>query len=146
MFTVERTIVIDRPQQEVFDFASDPAHAHEWLKVVKSKNWASEGPHGVGSTQRVVARFMGRDMEATNHYTVWDPPNQNVFKTLDSPLRIEEGMRFEPIGNSTKVTWSLHLETDGIFRLLEGLLKRQAESQSVPNLEALKRLLEAGTV
>ena len=116
MFTIERTIVINRPQQEVFDFASDPAHAHKWLKVVKSKNWTSEGSHGVGSTQRVVARFMGRDMEATNEYTVWDPRNQNVFKTLNSPLQIEEGMRFEPIGSSTKVTWSMHVETNGLFR------------------------------
>lgn len=145
MFTIERTIIINRPQQEVFDFASDPAHAHKWLKVVKSKNWSSESPHGVGSTQRVVARYMGRDMEATNEYTVWDPPNQNVFKTVNSPLQIEEGMKFEPTGNSTKVTWSMRLETNGIFRFFEGLFKRQAESQAVTNMETLKLLLEDDT-
>jgi carbon monoxide dehydrogenase subunit G len=146
MFTIEKSIVINRPQQDVFDFASDPAHAHKWLKVVKSKEWISAGPNGVGSTQRVVARYMGRNMEATNEYTVWDPPNQNVFKTLNSPLRIEEGLKFEPIGSSTKVTWSMHLETNGIFRLFEGLFKRQAESQAVTNLEGLKRLLEASNI
>lgn len=146
MFTIERTVIINRPQQEVFDFASDPAHAHQWLKVVKSKNWIAESPHGVGSTQRVVARYMGRDMEATNEYTVWDPPNQIVFKTLNSPLQIEEGMRFEPIGNNTQVTWRMHLETNGIIRLFEGLFKKQAESQALTNLETLKLLLEAGTL
>ena len=145
MFTIEKTIVINRPEQEVFDFASNPANAHKWQSNLKSKKWTSEGPHGVDSTQRVVARFLGRDMEATNEYTVWDPPNQNNFKTIDSPIPIEEGMRFDPNGNSTKVTWRMQLETGGFFKLVEGLLKKQAESQSVTNLEALKLLLEAGS-
>ena len=143
MFTIGKSIVINRPQQEVFEFASDPAHAHQWLQVIKSKEWSSAGPYGVGSTQRVIARYMGRDVEATNEYTAWDPTNQFVFKTVNGPILIEEGMKFESTGGSTKVTLSMHVETSGIFRLFEGLLKRQGESQSVTNLEALKRLLEA---
>jgi carbon monoxide dehydrogenase subunit G len=145
MFTIEKTIIINRPQQEVFDFASNPTNAHRWQGVIKSKEWTSEGPHGVGSTQRVVSRYMGLNLKVTNEYTLWDPPNQCSFKTIGSPLPIEEGMRFEPQGSSTKVTRRIHLETSGVFKLVEGLLRKQAESQLPIELEALKQLLEAGS-
>ena len=143
MFIVEKTIVINRPQQEVFDFAANPANAHKWQSVIKSKMWASEEPHGVGSIQHVISRFMGLNLKVTNEYTIWAPPNQNSFKTINSPLPIEEGMRFEPQGNSTKVTWRMRLEAGGVFKLVEGLLKKQTEKTFVSDLEALKHLLEA---
>ena len=142
MFTVEKTISINRPKQDVFDYASDPANAHKWQSVVKSKQWTSEDPPGVGSTQRFVSRFMGLNLKGTNEYTVWDPPNQYSFKTIDSPLPIEEGMRFESEGNSTKVTRHIQVEAGGVFKLLEGLLKKQAESQPETDLKVLKFLLE----
>jgi carbon monoxide dehydrogenase subunit G len=146
MFTIEKTIVINRPQKDVFDFASNPANTHKWQSVVKSKKWISEEPHGVGSTQRFVSRFMGLNLKGTNEYTVWDPPNQYSFKTIDSPLPIEEGMRFESEGNSTKVTWRMQVEAGGVFKLLEGLLKKQAENQPETDLKALKFILEEGSV
>lgn len=117
MFTIEKKIIINCPQQEVFDFASNPAKAHQWQSVIKSKEWTSAGPHGVGSTQRVVSRYMGLNLKVTNEYTLWDPPNQCSFKTIDSPLPVEEGMRFEPQGNSTKVIRRMQLETSGVFKL-----------------------------
>jgi len=30
MITVEKTVFINRPQQEVFDFASEPANSPKW--------------------------------------------------------------------------------------------------------------------
>jgi carbon monoxide dehydrogenase subunit G len=146
MFIVEKTIVINRPQQEVFDFVSNPANAHKWQSVVKSKKWISADPHGVGSIQSFNSRFMGLKLQGTNEFTVWDPPNQYSFETIDSPLPIEEGMRFESEVNSTKVTWRMQVEAGGVFKLLEGLLKKQAESQPETDLKALKFLLEEGTV
>jgi len=73
MFTIEKTKVIDRPQQDVFDFSSNPANDHKWHGIIKSKKWISEEPHGVGSTQRVVSRFIGLTLKGTNEYTVWPP-------------------------------------------------------------------------
>ena len=142
MFTIEKTIFINRTQQEVFDFTSDPANTHKWQSVVKSKHWISDEPHGVGSTQRFVSRFMGLNLKGTNEYIVWEPPNQYSFKTIDSPFSIEEGMKFESDGDSTKVTWHMRVEAGGVFKLLEGFLKKQAESQPEADLKALKSLLE----
>jgi hypothetical protein len=107
--------------------------------------WSSKGPHGVGSTQRAVARFLGRDIETASQITDLDPPNQHGFKSIGGPIPIEGGMKFEPEGNGTKVTMGGQIEAGGFFKLAEGLVKRQLGSQFVTNLEALKLLLESGS-
>lgn len=61
MYSIEKSIFINRPQQEVFDFESDPANVHKWETQEISVEWSSEGPHGVGSTQSSITRFLGRD-------------------------------------------------------------------------------------
>ena len=143
MFMVERSIFINSPQQEVFNYTYDPANAHKWQSQVLSVEWSSEGPHGVGSTQRAVARFLGRDIETNSQITVVDPPSQHGFKSVGGPIPIEGGMRFESEGDGTKVTMGGQLDVGGFFKLAEGLVKRQLESQFVTNLEALKLLLES---
>ena len=145
MLVLEKTIVINCPQKEVFDFVSDPANAHKWQSVVKSKEWISEDPHGVGSTQQFVSRFMGLNINGINEITVWDPPNQYSFKTINNPIKIEEGMKFESEGNSTKLTWHMQVNAGGIFKLMEGFLKKQGESQPETDLKTLKILLEEGS-
>jgi hypothetical protein len=52
-------------------------------------------------------------------------------------------MKFVTEGNGTKVTMAGQIEAGGFFKLAEGLVKKQLESQFVTNLEALKLLLES---
>jgi carbon monoxide dehydrogenase subunit G len=142
MITVEKTIFINRPQQAVFDYESDPANAHKWQSNFMSVEWTSAEPHGVGSTQRSVSRFLGRDIETTVQFTIWDPPNKTNAKSVSGPVQVEAEMKFEPEGNGTKVTLIGQLEAGGFFKLAEGLLKKQMERHFDTNLEALKILLE----
>jgi carbon monoxide dehydrogenase subunit G len=145
MFVIEETIVINRPHDAVFAFVSDPANAHQWQSVVSSKQWTSADPPGVGSQQRVDARWLGLNVESTNEYSVWDPPNEVRFTTSNGPFRIEEGIKLEPEGNSTKLTWDMRLESRGLFRLAEGFFKGQAIKTTASDLKTLKRILEQGS-
>ncbi|MFO7622997.1 MAG: SRPBCC family protein, partial [Anaerolineales bacterium] len=95
MFKLEKSIFINCPQQEVFDFASDPANIHKWQSNFISVEWTSEEQHGVGSTQRSVSRFLGRDIESTSQITVWDPPHRFSFKVVRGPVPVEGDMKFE---------------------------------------------------
>lgn len=143
MFTLEKSISINRPQQDVFEFVSDPTNGSKWQSQFLSIEWASAEPHGVGSTQRSVTRFLGRDIETTVQITLWDPPNRYGFKSLSGPVPVEGEMKIEPEGNGTKVTLTGQVEAGGFFKLAEGLVKKQLENQFAANLEALKLLLEA---
>jgi hypothetical protein len=108
-----------------------------------SAEWSSDGPHGVGSTQRSVTRFLGRDIESTSEITVWDPPKQHGFKVVGGPVPVDGLMKFVPEGNGTKVVMGAQVEPGGFFKLAEGLVKKQLESQFETNLETLKLLLES---
>ena len=102
MFTIEKSIFIDRPQQEVFDYTSDPANHQKWQSQALSAEWSSEGPHGVGSNQRSVMRFLGRDIETNLQITVWDPPNQFSFKSVSGPIPHEGNFECKMIGICTQ--------------------------------------------
>lgn len=52
-------------------------------------------------------------------------------------------MKFESEGTGTKMIMDGQVEAGGFFKLAEGMVKKQLESQFVTNLNALKLLLEA---
>ena len=57
MYTFEKSIFINRPPQEIFDFITNPANDAQWRSSSLSAEWTSEGPVGLGSTQRSVDKF-----------------------------------------------------------------------------------------
>jgi hypothetical protein len=44
------SVFINRSQQDVFDFLSDPVIKHKWMPMLESAAWASSGEPGVGTT------------------------------------------------------------------------------------------------
>ena len=145
MFTTEASIFVNRPQQEVFDFVSNPANTHAWQDNMESLEWTSEGPVGVGSTQRAVTRFLGRDVDATVEFVTWDPPNQFGWKVASGPIPVEATSTFEARDNGTQLTMCAQVEAGGFFRIAEPLVKKQLEKQHETNMAALKSLLENGS-
>ena len=144
MFTFEKSIFINRPQQEVFDFSSNPANDPQWRSSAESAEWTSEGPVGVGSTYRSVDRFLGRKIEGTSEITVWDPPNQFGFKMVSGPFPFEATIKLESRENGTQFTVDGQAQFGGFFKIAEGLVGRQVEKQLVADFEALKLVMEAG--
>ena len=146
MFTFEKNLFINRPQQEVFDFLSNPANDAQWQGSTESAEWTSEGPFGVGSTQRSVFRFLGRKIESSTEVTIWDPPNQYSTKVLSGPIPFEITIKLESQENGTQVTAGFQAEFGGFFKMAEGLVGKQAAKQFDTDLDALKLLVEAGQV
>ena len=144
MATFGKSVLINRPQQEVFDFVSDPTKNVEWQSIALSAEWTSKGPIGVGSTLHSVDRFLGRKMESTAKVTIWDPPNRTTMKSASGPFAFEIAFELESKENGTQLTMSVTAEFRGFFKIAEGLAARQAQKQIDTDLEALKLVLEAG--
>jgi carbon monoxide dehydrogenase subunit G len=144
MITIDKSIFINRPLQEVFEFMSNPVNDAQWQSSTDSAEWTSEGPPRVGSTIRQVGRFMGRDTSGTGEVTSWDPPNGFGVKSLSGPFPFESTTKFESNEDGTKLTISAQAEVGGFFKIAEGLVTRQAEKQFDADLESLKTLLEEG--
>ena len=64
MYTFEKSIIIKRPQQEVFEFVTNPANSTQWQRTTVSSEWTSDGSPGVGSKIKSVIKLFGRPIEA----------------------------------------------------------------------------------
>jgi carbon monoxide dehydrogenase subunit G len=144
MFTFEKSIFINRPPQEVFDYITNPDNDSNWRSTAVSAEWTSDGPVGVGSTQRTVGKFLGRKIDSTNEVTVWDPPNQFAFKSVGGSIPLEISQKLVAKDNGTQLTIDAQAELGGFFKLAEGLVGKQAEKQMDTDFNALKLVLEAG--
>ena len=144
MYTFEKEIFINLPQQEIFDYITDPANDEKWRKSSVSVEWTSEGPVGVGSTQTSVDKFLGRNMETDSEITVWDPPNEYGWKSVGGPVPFELSLKFTAEGDGTQLTFSGQAELGGFFKLAEGLAGKQMEKQIDGDFNNLKDVLEAG--
>ena len=144
MFKFEKSIMINRPQQEVFDFVTDLANDSKWQTGIVSVERTSEGPIGAGSTWRYKLKFMGREMEAEIELTSYDPPNQASVKSIGGPVPFQNTYTFESKDGGTQMTFSGQAEIGGFFKMAEGLVGKQMEKQMEADGAALKKLLEAG--
>jgi carbon monoxide dehydrogenase subunit G len=144
MIKFEKSYYIDRPKQEVFEFVTDPANDTKWRDSASSAEWISEGPVGVGSTQRSVDKFLGRKIELTTEVTAWDPPNKYGLKTLSGPVPTESTITFESEGSGTQLMINGQVEFGGFFKMTEGLIGKQVEKQLDTDFNGLKRVLEEG--
>jgi hypothetical protein len=144
MFKFKKSYFIDRPQQEIFDFATNPANDTKWRESAVSAEWASEGPPGVGSKLRSVDKLMGRKIESVSVITAWDPPNVYGQKADSGPVPFEMTIKLEPEGSGTRLSVEGQAEIGGFFKLAEGLAGKQLEKQLDTDFNGLKRVLEGG--
>jgi carbon monoxide dehydrogenase subunit G len=144
MIDFESSVLINRPQQEVFDFLTNPANDAKWQSGTELAEWTSEAPHGVGSTQRSVGKLLGRKIDIAIEVTNWDPPQQMGFKTVGGPLSVEGTIKLESQENGTLLTQSGQGEFGGFFKIAEGLAAKQLQKQVDTDFDALKLVLEEG--
>ncbi len=139
----EKSIFINRPRQEVFDFTVDPLNDARWQSDIVSSEATSEGPRGVGSTSRVVRKFLGREMDSTIEITAWDPPDQVNYKSVGGPMEFEFSAKYEEQEGGTLLTMTGQAEFGGFFKLASGMVVKQAEKSMGEDMAALKELMEA---
>jgi uncharacterized membrane protein len=144
MFKYEKSVLINCPQQEVFDFVTNLSNDIKWQASIESVRQISDGHTGVGSTFRYESKLLGRKSETEIQLTSYDPPNGASVKALNGPIPFENTYRFETQDGGTLVTFMGWAEIGGFFKIAEGLAAKQIEKQLETDAAALKKLLEAG--
>jgi len=144
-FTV--SVVINRSQQDVFDFLSDPANLPKWNSNFASAEWTTSDTPKTGSTYRVLAKMSGKENEGLFEITQWNPPHGYGYKSvsrLPFPIeRIESAVKLAPKENGTQLTFESQFGLVGILKVAEGMFRKLAEKGDQSNFETAKRLLEA---
>ena len=136
-------IVIDRPVAVVADYATNPDNVPQWYVNIRSVEWKTPKPLGVGSQVAFVAMFMGRRMAYTYEIVSLVPHEQLVMRTSQGPFPMETQYRWEPAGAGTRMTLRNTGKPGGFFGLAAPLMARAMRKANQKDLASLKRILES---
>lgn len=144
-FTI--SVFINRSQQDVFDFLSDPANLSKWNSNFAAAEWTFNDTPGLGSTYKVLAKMSGGKNEGLFEITQWDPPHRYGYKSISGlpfPIEsIESAVTLVPTENGTQLTFESQFGLARVLKFAEGMLKKLAEKGDGENFDTAKRLLEA---
>jgi uncharacterized protein YndB with AHSA1/START domain len=137
-----RTIVIDRPQAEVFAFFADAENDPQWRQTVAMIK--RDGPLDVGThyTQR-VAGPAGRQVPADIQVTTYEPDTKVAFRGVAGPVRPDGTYTFSEVEGGTSVTFSLTAELTGIRKLFMNSPVQKAIDAEMAALDKAKSVLES---
>ena len=141
---VASTIVINRPPEQVAEFASDPDNVPAWYANITSVEWQSVRPMRVGSRVAFVARFLGRRLAYTYEIVEWTPARRLVMRTDDGPFPMETTYEWDPAsGNATRMTLRNRGMPAGFSRWLAPFVAIAVARANRKDLARLKEHLEA---
>lgn len=132
-----------RPPEEVFAYVSDFSTTAEYDPGVARAARTDGGPLGPGATFAVDAVFLGRTLPMTYRIVAWDPPRRVTLEGVGATTTARDEIRFEPLGDGTRITWTLDLALRGPSRLATPLLRPFLTRLGRQALDGLKRRLDA---
>jgi carbon monoxide dehydrogenase subunit G len=139
------TIDINRPQDEVFAYVTDPATFAEWQAGVVGGGIEGGATPVVGSRCVTTRRIGGAERESISEVTKLEPPTSWTVHGIDGPIRATVDVTVEPLDGSaqSRVTIEVDFEGHGIGKLLVPLVvRRQARSEMPANCQRLKQRIE----
>jgi uncharacterized protein YndB with AHSA1/START domain len=134
------SIDIDRPADEVFAYATDPARFPEWQKDVVRVS--VEGTD-VGSRFTTVRKVGGSEHTMTQEITENVPPRSWAARGVDGPIRPTATVKVEPLDDGRcRATFSLDFDGRGVAAPLAPMVRRVAAKGAPASYQRLKELLE----
>jgi uncharacterized membrane protein len=143
MLKIESNIVINRPIEEVFAVLSNFENNPKWSSAFLEAKKTSEGPIGVGTTWRGVAKALGQRIETELECTEYEPNRKCAQKSKSRPFPTEVRQTFEPVEGGTQLGVILQAEPGGFFKLAEPLVNSILKRGIETDFANLKDLMEA---
>lgn len=136
--------LIERPIAEVAAYAGNPDNAPEWYVNIKSVEWKTPPPMGVGSRLAFVAQFLGRRLAYTYEIIELVPGERLVMRTAEGPFPMETTYTWASAGEgSTRMTLRNRGEPSGFGKLAAPLMSAAMRRANAKDLARLKSILEA---
>ncbi|MEV4558173.1 SRPBCC family protein [Kitasatospora sp. NPDC049285] len=142
MVTVERSITIGRPADEVIAYLADFGNAPAWDPGTESCDRIDGGPVTAGATWLNVSRFRGRRTRLTYTLERYDA-DRLVFVGRNRTVTATDDMTLQSAGDRTLLVYRAELRFHGAARLAGPFLRRAFEHLADEVAERLPRVLAA---
>lgn len=143
MVTLESTIHIECPVQDVWDFVSDCTNEPQWHTDCLGARNTSPLPLKPGSTQAWSMSY-AKGREASLRVVALDPGRREQLETISAPMNINPTITYllEPSGEGTSFTRAMEVRPTGFARLMQPLLRRMMVKNNAGYVRKLKDVLE----
>jgi short-subunit dehydrogenase len=135
-------ILIERPVEEVFDYVADQRNEPIYNPQMLHSEKITDGPIGVGTRFRAMARSGRRPVEMLMEVTEFKRPTKLGSRTTMSTVDVDGGLTFEPLAEATRMRWSWEVSPRGPLRLFGPLVARLGRRQERTIWSGLKAQLE----
>lgn len=145
--TSERSVEIERPIEEVFEYTNE--NVAEWsITVVEDIPIETMPDGGVGSTFRCVTEDRGHRMEFEGIVTRHEPPNASAVNLVGKQFDIDVLYLFEDLDRRTRVTQVSVVQPKGLimklfFRVIGPFMKKSSCDAADKELASLKQYVES---
>lgn len=139
---VVNSVVIDRPVDEVSQYAADPDNAPLWYENIKSVEWKTPRPAQVGSRIDFVAQFLGRRLAYTYEVVEFVPGRRLMMQTPGPPFAMETTYTWEDENGATRMTLRNRGAPTGFAAWLAPLMSFMVGRANRKDLALLKRRLD----
>jgi uncharacterized membrane protein len=142
MITVEKSVEINKPVEEVFAYTANIDNTTKWQEGVESIEVEGD-PNTVGGKYTEVRKFLGREMRTNLEITAYEANSKWAAKVLEGPVPYEVVADFKSADGGTKVTMHIDGEPSGFFKLAQGAVQKQLDKSMEEDLQRLKKQVEA---
>ena len=141
MFTVEQSIVINRPIEQVFAYVTNPNNITQWRPDVLAINGAGSSVVA-GDRFDELVNFMGRKT-FTMQVVEYQPNQREVIQAVSGPgVKPTQTFQFESRDGGTHLCITANVQTSGLFRLMEPMMPAMFSKTWSQYLSNLKHILE----
>src|SRR5258707_7206532 len=142
MAHAEDTITIDRPVKTVFDFVLDGMNGPLWRPSVTDVKLSPGKPLGIGAIYKQGLKGPTGRIDGDYELVEVKPNEWIKFQVVSGPARPTGTYKFESVGSSTRITFTLDFQPKGLAKLMDGMINSSMKEE-VGTLANLKRYLEA---
>ena len=139
---VNKTVVLPRKPEEVFDYLADFSTTEEWDPGIVSATRVGDDPVGVGSRFDLISVYRGRRIPVGYEITEYDRPNRFVIVGENPRFKGIDTIVVSPEGDGTRVDYTADFRMKGIAKLFEPFLGGVFEKLSVEAMEGLVETLD----
>ncbi len=143
MIKFEKSIIINRPVEEVWKFLSNVENIPKWDRGVLEARQTSEGPPGVGSTVQIRRQMLGRQRIGKLRVSEYAPNRMIALQGSLGQMTAQTGFTFEPVEGRTRLTQTSEVELGGWWKLITPIIIPMLERDGREDFANVKRIMEA---